>query len=621
MSFRVEQQPPSISPAIINIIMCFTLRFLRFAPAQRRVTSFLIQSQHLVNNTRPHFRLRIGDSSSGNCIDDFAPSSKLDPVWNGGQGRKLSPGAFFSFSDVHCQGSTRRGQTKQATKNMKLPNLIHVLLGIFCIALLPKAQAVVPPPDGGYPNFTTAEGDHALQALTSGLGNTAIGTFSLFSVTTGSFNTAVGAGALDLNTADSNTATGTAALLFNTIGTENTANGTAALEFNQTGSNNTANGAFALFSNTIGSENTAIGVAALRDNTTGVDNTATGFQALMSNTGVENTANGSSALQSNTVGEANTAIGSQALSLNTQGSGNTATGGSALFSNSTGDFNTANGDEALFANTTGVQNTAAGSAALTSNTIGGGNTAYGFQALLNNTSGAANIAIGLQALSGNVNGNLNIAIGGTSLFTNIAGNDNIALGTSAGSNTTGSHNVDIANAGVAGESDTIRIGQSTHDRTFIAGIRGKTTGNANAIPVVIDSDGQLGTMSSSRRFKHEIKPMDSASQAILSLKPVTFNYKSDNTNTPQFGLIAEDVAAVNPDLVVRDDNSQIYTVRYDAVNAMLLNEFLKEHRKVEAQQKQIDALTTRLAQQAAQIQKVSALVETSKPAPQIVNNP
>jgi hypothetical protein len=128
-------------------------------------------------------------------------------------------------------------------------------------------------------------------------------------------------------------------------------------------------------------------------------------------------------------------------------------------------------------------------------------------------------------------------------------------------------------------------------------------------------------MSSSRRFKHEIKPMDTASQAILSLKPVTFNYKSDNTNTPQFGLIAEDVAAVNPDLVVRDQNGQIYTVRYDAVNAMLLNEFLKAHRKMEAQQKQIDDLTARLEQQAAQIQKVSAQLETSKPAPQVVDNP
>jgi hypothetical protein len=386
----------------------------------------------------------------------------------------------------------------------------------------------------------------------------------------------------------------------------------------------------------------------------------------MSNTSVDNTANGSSALRSNTTGSDNTAIGSQALSLNTGGSGNTATGGSALSSNTTGDFNTASGDEALFANTTGIQNTATGSTALTSNTSGFGNTATGFQALLNNstgnsntatgifalqsnTTGTINVATGQQALNHNTTGDENVAVGASALFNNIAGTDNIAigfgallnntgsgnvaLGTLAGSNlTTGNSNIVIGNllAGVAGEANTMRIGLSQF-RTFISGIRGVTTGNANAIPVLIDSDGQLGTMSSSRRFKHEIRPMDTASQAILSLKPVTFNYKSDNTNTPQFGLIAEDVAAVNPDLVVRDQNGQIYTVRYDAVNAMLLNEFLKEHKKVEEQQARITQLkkdfgatiaqlTTRLDDQAAQIQKVSAQIELGKSAPKTVLN-
>ena len=405
----------------------------------------------------------------------------------------------------------------------------------------------------------------------------------------------------------------------------------------------------------LGSENTAIGAEALKDNTTGVDNTATGFRALMSNTGVENTANGSSALQSNTIGEGNTAVGSQALSLNTQGSGNTATGSSALFGNTTGDFNTASGDEALFANTTGTQNTATGSAALTSNTSGFGNTATGFQALLNNstgnfntatgifalqsnTTGDINVATGQQALNHNTTGDENVAVGASALFNNIAGTDNIAigfgallnntgsgnvaLGTLAGSNlTTGNSNIVIGNllGGVAGEANTMRIGLSQF-RTFISGIRGVTTGNANAIPVMIDSDGQLGTMSSARRFKHEIKPMDTASQAILSLKPVTFNYKSDNTNTPQFGLIAEEVAQVSPDLVVRDDKGDIYTVRYDAVNAMLLNEFLNEHRTVNElraivaqQQKQLEALT-------AGLQKVSAQLELNKAAPQTVLN-
>src|SRR5207237_10641607 len=119
--------------------------------------------------------------------------------------------------------------------------------------------------------------------------------------------------------------------------------------------------------------------------------------------------------------------------------------------------------------------------------------------------------------------------------------------------------------GVAGESDTMRIG-ALQTRTFIVGIRGVTTGNMNAIPVLIDSAGQLGTMSSSKRYKKEIQPMDKASEALLALKSVTSNYNTDKTNTPQFGLIAEEVSDVDPDLVVRDDNGEIYTVRYDKVN-------------------------------------------------------
>src|SRR4029453_13862047 len=166
------------------------------------------------------------------------------------------------------------------------------------------------------------------------------------------------------------------------------------------------------------------------------------------------------------------------------------------------------------------------------------------------------------------------------------------------------------------------IGNINHTRAFIAGIRGVTTGNMDAVPVIIDSAGQLGTMSSSRRYKKEIKPMDKASEAILALKPVTFRYKNAKKDAPQFGLIAEEVAAVNPDLVVHDKNGEIYTVRYDAVNAMLLNEFLKEYRHVQEQdatiarlQKQIQALT-------AGLQKVSAQLELSDSAPQtVLNNP
>jgi hypothetical protein len=262
-----------------------------------------------------------------------------------------------------------------------------------------------------------------------------------------------------------------------------------------------------------------------------------------------------------------------------------------------------------------------------SNTIGSHNTANGFDALLNNTTGNANTAFGVGALQSNTTGKGNTATGNNALFNNTTGSFNTAVGSNAGANlTTGSNNIDIGNLGVAGESNTTRIGTvGKSTATFIAGIRGTTTANANAVPVVIDSAGQLGTISSSRRFKDEIKPMDNSSEAILGLKPVTFHYKTDKRNTPQFGLIAEEVAKVNPDLVVRDENREIYTVRYEAVNAMLLNEFLKEHRKVEEQrayfelklaqqQKQIEALT-------ATVQKVSDQIALGKAAPQLVTNP
>src|SRR5439155_917122 len=263
------------------------------------------------------------------------------------------------------------------------------------------------------------------------------------------------------------------------------------------------------------------------------------------------------ALGNNTV-VANTAIGSEALFNNTTGIENTASGFQALFNNKTGGSNTANGFEALVSNTTGIFNIAIGTGGLFSNTTGNQNTATGNQALVLNKTGNGNTADGFQALANNT------------------GSFNIAVGYTAGANlTSGTNNIDIGALGVAGESNTMRIGTVKQTATFITGIRGTATANANAVPVVIDSAGQLGTVSSSRRFKDEIKPMDSSSEAILGLKPVTFHYKSDTQNTPQFGLIAEEVAKANPDLVVRNDNGEIYTVRYEAVNAMLLNEFLK----------------------------------------------
>jgi hypothetical protein len=272
---------------------------------------------------------------------------------------------------------------------------------------------------------------------------------------------------------------------------------------------------------------------------------------------------------------------------------------------------------ALHSNTTGSFNTATGRGALNKNSTGDDNTADGYRALFSNT-GSSNTAIGNNALYSNTTGGANTAIGENALY-NSAGLNNIALGYSAGANiTTGSNDIDIGTGGT-NESATIRIG-GVQTNTYIAGISGVTV--AGGVGVIVDSSGHLGTVVSSARFKDEIKPMDKTSEAILALKPVTFRYKRDldPKGIPQFGLVAEEVEKVNPDLVARDDQGKVYTVRYEAVNAMLLNEFLKEHRKMEEQgatiarqQKQIEALT-------AGLQKVSAQVEISRGAAQMVVN-
>jgi len=334
--------------------------------------------------------------------------------------------------------------------------------------------------------------------------------------------------------------------------------------------------------------NTFLGDDALINNTTGTGNVAIGYQALPNNTD----------------GEINVAIGAQALLFNTSGFGDTAIGQAALYSNTTGNNNTATGGGALFSTTTGILNTAAGDDALFSNTTGNNNTTSGVDSLYSNTTGNDNTATGVDALHNNT-----------------AGSNNIALGSSAGVNlTTGSNNIDVGNNGVAGESRTIRIGTTgTQRKTFIAGISGATV--ASGVGVIVGSNGQLGTVVSSERFKEAIKPMEKASEAILALKPVTFRYKHelDPDAIPQFGLVAEEVERANPDLVARDEHGKPYTVRYEAVNAMLLNEFLKEHRTVQdlratvaSQQKQIEALT-------AGLQKVSAQLELSKSATQTVS--
>jgi hypothetical protein len=308
--------------------------------------------------------------------------------------------------------------------------------------------------------------------------------------------------------------------------------------------------------------------------------------------------------------------------------GNTAIGSHALQSNTIGFFNTATGVFALGHNTTGSGNTANGDNALLKNTTAGNNTATGFDALYNNTTGSSQTATGAYALYSNTSGAGNTATGGGALNNNTMGNYNIALRLNAGFNlTTGSNNIDIGALGVAGESNKIRIGmQGTQNGIFIAGIYNvAVTGST----VVVNSSGKLGVTASSARFKEAIKPMDKANEAILALKPVTFHYKKevDPDGIPQFGLVAEQAEKVNPDLVARDEEGKVYTVRYEAVNAMLLNEFLKEHRKVEEQEKTIaelksgmTALAATVKEQAAQLQKVSAQLEMSKPAPQTVLN-
>jgi hypothetical protein len=377
----------------------------------------------------------------------------------------------------------------------KTAPLLLITLTLHCFALLPQAPAVVPPPDGGYPGFNTAEGTNALQSLTTGSANTAVGWHSLFSNAEGSFNTATGAGALLFNTADENTAFGAAALLFNTGGFQNTAVGAAALVNNNGFAVDAPNGG-------PGSANTAVGARALINNTTGATNTANGAQAL----------------QDNTTGAGNTAIGSFAL------------------------------------------------------------------------------------------------------FNNTTGNSNTALGNGAGQPITGSGNVCIG-GGVSGEAG---VDNSTYIRNVNTLLQNFSAGVNDYVTVRL-SDGRLGhtALVSSQRYKHDIKPLATTSEALYALKPVSFRLKKefDAAQALGFGLIAEEVEKVDPALVYRNAKGQVESVRYEMVNAMLLNEFLKEHRKNEEQeatiaqqQKQIEALTVGL-------QKVSAQLEASKPTPQVVNNP
>jgi uncharacterized coiled-coil protein SlyX len=440
-----------------------------------------------------------------------------------------------------------------------------VPIALCCFALVQNTQAQLPAPspDGGYPGGNTAEGINALHDVNTavGINNTAVGANALTHDTTGQYNVAVGSGALQ--------------------------------------------------SNTTGDFNMAIGTEALRDNN-GTFNLAIGFR-----------------------------VGFQ----NTSGNHLTGIGAAALRNNTTASFNTAIGADALRENTTSGLNVAVGDSALTlfNGGVDAGNTALGSIALTALTSGVQNTAVGRRALQLCTSGNNNVAVGWRTGDGFTTGDGNTFLGTRAGATapSTGEYNNTIL-LGITGDSNAI----NPNGRCYIGNIRGVTPGNGTGDSelVIIDSDGNLGSAPflpyppSARRFKKDIKPMDhKISEAVLALKPVTFHYKKQDTkaqDTPQFGLIAEDVAEVNPDLVVRDKDGEIYTVRYDAVNVLLLNEFLQEHKKVEEQQasiadlkstvalqqKGIEVLTAQLKEQAAQIQKVSAQLETSKPAPKVVTN-
>ncbi len=361
--------------------------------------------------------------------------------------------------------------------------------------------------------------------------------------------------------------------------------------------------------------NTAEGQNALLGLTTGTYNTAVGIYSLLSNTTAKfNTGVGAGTLLANTSTEQNTAIGAGALLSHTAGNGNTATGAFALFNDTSGQINTATGADALFSNTTGGFNTATGQGALFSNTTGGDNT-----------------AIGPGTLSSNINGNDNTGTGVSALANNTTGNNNVALGVLAGvQQTTGSDNIYIGfnMQGTAGESNACYIGS----------IFGQTS--SGGIPVLINGNHKLGTTTSSKRFKEDIKPMGKTSEALFSLEPVAFRYKKeiDPNGISQFGLVAEEVEKVNPDLIVRDKEGKPYSVRYDQVNAMLLNEFLKEHCKVEEQQRTIAGLKSTVAEQqksfqarlaeqekqvealASGLQKVSAQIEMNRSVAQMVDN-
>lgn len=366
---------------------------------------------------------------------------------------------------------------------------------------------------------------------------------------------------------------------------------------------NTAEGQNALFSLTTGGYNTAVGFFSLGSNTVGRFNTAIGAGTLLANVGNPSSIDGSE----------NTATGAGALLSNTTGTENTATGAFALLSNSAGFDNTAMGDQALKQNTTGSSNNAFGAFTLSEHTTGDFDNAFGTNALIVDHTGIANNAFGNDALAGNLAGNFNTAMGDAALGS-CSSSANTAIGSAAGLDVgNGSFNVYVGVGlnGVAGE-----VGH-----TYISNIKSTILSGGGTDTVTIDlNTGLLGHLTSSRRYKEDIKPVADASKELYRLKPVSFRYKKefDRTQSPAFGLIAEEVGDVNPGLVAHDGNGRPESVHYEMVNAMLLNEFLKEHRKVQEQgatiarlEEQIEALTTGLQQVRAQLAGASPSVANS----------
>ncbi len=403
----------------------------------------------------------------------------------------------------------------------------------------------------------------------------------------------------------------------------NTAEGTQALQSLTTGLDNTAIGYQSLFSTTTGGFNTAAGYLALRSNTTGTRNTAIGYQALYLNTtGSYSVGIGLNTLFHNTTGSFNSANGYYALFNNTSGSSNVANGLNALYANTSGSENTANGFKALFSNTTGQENNAVGFQALLANTDGFYNNAVGREALFNST-GSENNAVGDLALEDNTTGESNTAIGDDALRNNVTGSFNVAVGDEAGTGLGTDVNNCIA-IGAPGAGPFAVLDNTC----FIGSIFDEPVSDpASQVAVFVDTFNVVGIHNSSRRFKHDIQPMDKSSETLYRLNPVTFKYNSDLKGTTQYGLIAEEVAEVDPQLVVHGKDGEVTAVHYEQIDQMLLNEFLKEHKKVEEQQASISQLKSemhtmvaQLKEQAAQIQKVSAQLELNKREPRTVAN-